>query len=102
MQGLMNFNCDYASRAVNFSSITTTVGWSRKPQPLLKLHMHEQRRISIWYHCLFVCLFELILYVTVDTLYLKHAGRDVPGLNQYWFLAQGLCHFLARAYTPLW
>ena len=36
-----------------------------------------------------VCL----LYVTVDTLYLKHARRGVPGLNQYWFLAQGLRHF---------
>ena len=47
MQGLMNFNCDYGSRAVSFSSITTTAGWSRKPQPLLKLHVHEQCRISI-------------------------------------------------------
>ena len=26
-------------------------------------------------------------------MHLKHAGRDVPGLNQYWFLAQGLRHF---------
>ena len=76
----MSFNCDYGSRAVSFSSITTTAGWSRKPQPLLKLHMHEKCRISIW---LFVCLFELIIYVTVDTLYLKHARRGVPGLNQY-------------------
>ena len=51
---LCNFNRDYGSRAVRFSSITTTAGWSRKPQPLLNLHMHEQCRISISYHCLFV------------------------------------------------
>ena len=53
MQGLMNFNCDNGPRAVSFSSITTTDGWSRKPQPLLKLHMHEQCQLSIWCYCLF-------------------------------------------------
>ena len=54
MQGLMNFNHDYGSRAVSFSSITTTDGWSRKPQPLLKLHMHKQCKLSKCYYRLFV------------------------------------------------
>ena len=39
MQGLMHFNYDYGSRAVSFSSITTTDGWSRKPQPNNYLYM---------------------------------------------------------------
>ena len=41
MQGLVKFSSDYGSRAASFSPIATTDGWSRKPQPLLKLHMHK-------------------------------------------------------------
>ena len=77
----MNFNCDYGSRAVSFSSITTAAGWSRKPQPLLKIRVC-MNNVEFLYGTI-VCLFDLILYVTVDTLYLKHARRDVPGLNHY-------------------
>ena len=41
MQGLVNFSSDYGSRAASFSPMAKTDGWSRKPQPLLKLHMHK-------------------------------------------------------------
>ena len=34
----VDLHCDYGLRAVSFSSIATTGGWPRKPQPLLKIH----------------------------------------------------------------
>ena len=72
----MNFNCDYGSRAVSFSSITTTAGWSRKPQPLLKLHMHEQCRISIWYHCNMYVVYLFLYFV-----YLVSADPDIGDID---------------------
>ena len=38
MHGQMSFNCDHGSRAIGFSSISTTDGRSRRPQSLPKLH----------------------------------------------------------------
>ena len=36
MRGSVNFRSDYGLRAVSFSSIATTGGWPRTPQPLQK------------------------------------------------------------------
>ena len=40
MHRLMNFSYDYGSRAFRFNPLTRTDDWSRKPQPLLNLHIN--------------------------------------------------------------
>ena len=81
MPGPMNFNCDYGSRVVSFSSITTTDSWSRKPQSLPKIHTWAIQSTNDWLVngiiILYNHLHKLISYAGSNALICDHGSRAI-------------------------